>query len=412
MILRMLHTLRDWIIQIKDAYIREFKIIMHDPGVLLFFLFLPLVYPIIYSLIYNPEVVRDVSTVVVDHDRTPESRRLARMLDATPEVWVAGYAPDLHAARRAMDSHKCYAILEIPEGFGRRIGRGEQANSVMYCEMSLLLRYRGYVVATVNVAEAMGARLLHQKMVYDLPEVSSIAVGNPMPIESVMMGNTASGFDSFLMPGVLILIMHQCIILAVGMLGGAKRERRQITGYRSGILTSSVTASMTGQTLCYSTWLILPVIFLIHYVPLIFGFPMAGNVIEIFAFLLPMFLACVMLGLCLQGVVWEREAIFLLWVATSVAMVFLSGLTWPRYAIHGFWKVLSDILPATWGVEGFLKINGNGATIGQVDGCYAMLWILAAAYGALAYVVQRWVVRPTEIHPAGISFMGRKVGGR
>lgn len=35
-----------------ESYALEFKHILHDQGVVLFFLFLPLAYPVIYSLIY------------------------------------------------------------------------------------------------------------------------------------------------------------------------------------------------------------------------------------------------------------------------------------------------------------------------------------------------------------------------
>ena len=66
-----------------------------DKGLLLFFGFLPFVYPVLYSLIYNPEVVREVEMIVVDHDRTPLSREMVRKIDAceqdgswaTPPTW-------------------------------------------------------------------------------------------------------------------------------------------------------------------------------------------------------------------------------------------------------------------------------------------------------------------------------------
>ena len=76
-----------------EVYCREFKIILHDPGVILFITFLPLVYPIIYSLIYNPELVKEVPMVIVDHDRTSRSRELTRRLDACDEVWVTWVRP-------------------------------------------------------------------------------------------------------------------------------------------------------------------------------------------------------------------------------------------------------------------------------------------------------------------------------
>ncbi len=118
--------------QLFDVYCREFRLVTHDLGIILFFIFLPLAYPIIYSLIYNPEVVRDVKMVVVDHDRTPLSRELARNIDACQEAWVIGYAADLNEARHAMNSHKCYAILEIPEGFGKKIGHVDHWEEIAF----------------------------------------------------------------------------------------------------------------------------------------------------------------------------------------------------------------------------------------------------------------------------------------
>ena len=386
-----------YIRQLFKVYCREFKLVTHDVGLIIFFLFLPLAYPIIYSLIYNPELVRDVSMVVVDNDRSSMSRQLVRNLDATQEAWVIGYATDLADARKAMNSHDCYAILEIPEGFGKKIGTGEQAQAVLYCEMSLLLRYRALLVASTNVAQTMGAEILEGKIDLVAPLAETIVNGDLMPVKNISMGNISNGFDSFIMPGVLILILHQCIILASGMAGGAKRERPSLIGYDSFNEQPSVLMTMLGQMLCYITILLVPIIYLVHYVPLMFSFPMAGNLFEILMFLVPMVLACMGLGWCFQGVVWERESVFILWVVTSVIFLFLSGLTWPRYAMSGIWKALSDCIPATWGMEGFIRMNANGASLTQVREDYYNLWILAAVYLVGAYCVQRWVVRPAVV---------------
>lgn len=383
--------------QLFKVYCQEFRMVIRDPGIIIFFLFLPLAYPVIYSLIYNPELVREVAVVVVDNDRSSLSRELVRNFDATQEAWVKGYAAELSEARRAMDNHDCYAILEIPEGFGKKIANNEQGEAVLYCEMSLLLRYRSLLVASTNVAQAMGAKILAEKIDLLAPLAETVVDGDLMPIKNITMGNIEGGFDSFIMPGVLILILHQCIILAAGMAGGAKRERPSIIGYNSFNEQPSVLMSMFGQMLCYITILMVPIIYLVHYVPLMFSFPMAGNLFEILMFLLPMVLACIGLGWCVQGMVWERESIFVLWVVTSVIFLFLSGLTWPRYAMPGFWKAISDCIPATWGMEGYIKMNTNGATLAQVRNCYINLWILAGAYMVVAYCVQRWIVRPSVI---------------
>lgn len=387
-------TIRNLLGQLFHVYRHEFYLTFHDGGILLFFLFLPLAYPILYSLIYNPELVRDVKMVVVDHDMTATSRELVRRIDACQEAYVIGYAADLNEGRRAMDSHECYAILEIPEGFERRIGRLETGNAVMYCEMSLLLRYRGFLVAATNVAMDMGGEITAERIDEIAPLAGTLAPDQLMPIGNVSMGNIENGFDSFIMPGIVILILHQCLILATCMAGGAKREDPHLIGYRPVNEMPSVSMTMIGQMLCYITIIFVPSIFLYHYVPMIFKFPMAGNPFLEMAFLLPMVIAALSLGFIIQGFVAQRESVFIFWVVTSVMFLFLSGLTWPRFAMPGFWKAVSDLVPATWGMEGFIRMNTNGATISQVAHPYIFLWIQAVAYFGVAYCVHRWVIRP------------------
>lgn len=376
------------------VYCREFKLVMHDAGIVLFFTFLPLAYPVIYSLIYNPELVKDVAMVVVDHDRTPLSRELARKIDACDQARVIGYAADLSEARHAMNSHKCYAILEIPEGFARKVGRSEKGNAVMYCDMSLLLRYRGFLVAATNVMEDFGSELMTEKIDLVAPLAETVAEGDLLPIHNVSLGNIRNGFDSFIMPGVLILILHQCIILAVGMAGGAKRENPRLTGYSSDNTAPSVFLTMLAQMLCYITILILPIIFMLHYIPLIFHFPMKGDLLQIMAFILPMVIACFGIGYCFQSLVTERESVFVLWVATSLVFLLLSGLIWPLYDMWPAWRWLASICPSTWGVEGYIKMNSNGATIAQLSGPYLRLWMLAGVWWLLGWCSRKWVVRP------------------
>ena len=388
-------AIRDFFTGIFKVYCQEFKLILSDPGIILFITFLPLAYPIIYSLIYNPELVKEVPMVVIDSDRTPLSRELVRNLGACDQVWIKGYAANLSEAKRAMDSHECFAILEIPSGFEEKVGRLETANAVMYADMSLLLRYRGFLVAATNVMQSMGAEIMTNDINTVAPLAETVATGDLLPIHNVSLGNIRNGFDSFIMPGVLILILHQCIVLALGMAGGARREKSNLIGYNPHNNARFVPATMLGTMLCYFTLLIVPAIFMIHYVPLIFKFPMEGDIWQEIAYLLPMILACFGIGFVFQAFVTERESVFVSWVVTSLIFLLLSGLIWPRYDMPAFWKAMSDICPSTWGVEGFIKMNANGTTISQIKDDYITLWILAGGWLLLGYIAQRWFVLPS-----------------
>lgn len=387
--------------QYYHAFVREFRLVVGDMGILIFLFLLPLAYPIVYSLIYNPELVRDVQLVVVDNDRTPLSRELVRRMDATQGTWVIGYAANLQEAKRAVHEHKAYGILEIPEGFAGSIGEYQQAKAVLYCEMSLMLRYKALLVSSTDVMQDLSSLITTERIDNIAPLAETISTGDLMPVENIQMGNIEGGFDSFIMPGILILILQQALLLGIGMSGGAVRENPLKASFNPlGNGRPSVLATMLGQGTLFILLMAVPVIYVIHYVPLMFKFPMAGNILEELLFILPMLLSTIGLGFILQGLVRERESIFVIWVVTSVIFLFLSGLTWPRYAFPGIWKFLSDCVPATWGVEGFIRMNTNGASLAQVHHAYINLWILAGVYLLLGYIVQRFVQRPAIIASA------------
>ena len=386
----MRRRIRLFVHRIVSEFRSEIKAVVSDLGVMIFVVLLPLAYPVVYSLIYNPEVVKDVKVVAIDDDRSSLSRELIRNIDASPEVDIIGYAPNMDEGKNMMNMHRCYGLLYVPEGFQSSQQRGEQAYAILYSDMSLLLRYRAMLVAATNVAQQMSAEITSMRLAADGSETIILGdIQDVFEIKSVAMGDTTEGFDSFVMPGVLILIFQQCIILVIGMRGGAKNEMSLYKTHDKKRGGKHVTEKLIGQIACYATLFVPIMIYLTYYVPLMFSFPMIGDEFEILLFLVPMMLASIFMGLILQRFVSEREAVFMIWVVTSIVFLFLSGLTWPRYAMSDLWLALGSFVPATWGIEGFVLMNSCGADLSQVGKPYFMLWLLSLLYACGAIVVMR-----------------------
>lgn len=62
------------IVNIIQIWYQELITIMHDKGILIFILFVPLAYPLLYSYVYTNEVVREVPAAVVDESNSALSR--------------------------------------------------------------------------------------------------------------------------------------------------------------------------------------------------------------------------------------------------------------------------------------------------------------------------------------------------
>ena len=168
----------------------------------------PFAYPLLYALIYNPEVVRDVPMVVVDNARTPLSRELARNMDASPNAKIVSYCANMEEAKELMYRKECYGILLIPEDFSKKLVRGEQSPVMFYSDMSIMLNYKGFLMAITDVTMDLGAKLQVETLGGATPEQISMAT-SPVPYSSITMYNPESGFGSFLIPAILVLILQQ-----------------------------------------------------------------------------------------------------------------------------------------------------------------------------------------------------------
>lgn len=359
-----------------------------DVGMLLFFFALPLVYPLVYTLIYNPEVVTDIPVAVVDNSRTTQSREFTRSVDATSAIKVIGYATSLSEARRWQAEKRCYGVMVIPENYARCIGRGQQANVDFYSDMSLLLRFRTFLSALTDVQLATGAKIRTETM----EAVGLGASEAPIASQAFFLGDSEQGFASFIIPGIVVLIIQQSMVLGIAMLIGTSRERRRKNGGVDPLeVQASPSATMFGKVLAYIVPYIPMSIYALHYVPLIFSLPHVGSMSQYLPFFIPMLLASAGFGLVVSELlVKEREMSLMVVVFTSVLFLFLSGLTWPRYAMSTFWHSVGNVVPAVWGVEGFVRINSNGATLAQNSTPFLWLWGLALCYLTIYYLILRY----------------------
>ncbi len=378
-----------WCIQVLKVCGRELMLVFRDQGVVIFFLVLNALYPVLYALIYNPEVVRDERVVVVDDNRTAMSRDLVRRMDATQEVAIAGYAANMQEAQEAMHRKACYGILYIPRDFAQSVGRGEQGHVSLYCDMSVMMRYKAMFTALTGVTQAMGG----EKMAAVVEPVVSMS-GAIVENRQVPVGNPAMGIASAVLLFILPLVLQQSMILGIAMLHGGSIERRRRNGGRDPLaVEASPGATIVGKMMCHQIIYVIPVIYVLHYVPLMFGFPQYGNLLHIICLAVPFIVGVSFMGQTLSAVVNERESVFLLFVFSSVVFVFLVGVSWPRYLMSRLWYVVGDCVPSTWMANGYVLMQTNGATLYQVQHPYWMLWLQLPVMFILAYVVERFINR-------------------
>ena len=367
----------------------EMKNVFKDSGVVIFFFIVPLTYPIIYALIYNPEVVREVKVVAVDESNSTYSREFIRRVNATPDVNIIEVCSSMDEAQKLVSKKEAFGIILFPAEFSKELHARRQATVSLYCDMGLMLYYRAILLAATEVSIVMGKEISVRSNPQSTDKLNDIQI-NPIPFESVSLFNPSNGFAGFLLPAVLILVIQQTLILGICMLGGTVREQSKfhhlIPENRRfhGTLRVAI-----GKSLAYFIIYIIVVLWTLAIVPKIFALPNIGNPVTLLLFLLPFLFACIFFAMTLSGFMRTREAPMILFVFLSIILVFLSGITWPVESFPVYWRVVSDIFPSTPGIRGYVLIKSCGATLNEVAREYSLLWIQTGFYFITACLVYR-----------------------
>lgn len=370
----------------------EMKNTIKDEGVLIFFIIVPLLYPLLYSWIYNNEVVRDVPVVVVDQSHTATSREFIRMFDASPDVKVAYYCNSIPEAKSVVGHQKANGILYFPEDFERTINRGEQAHVSIYCDMSLMLAYKAIYQTSLYVSLNIGKER-QKEMIGTVTVRDEELRTQPLEVAEEPIFNVTGGYGNAVLPGVLILILQQTLLLGIGLAAGTARENNRyqdlvpISKHHNGILKI-----VLGKSFCYFMIYCVISAYITLAVPYIFNFTMLAAPADLIRLLLPYLLSVIFFGMTLSCLVRHRENVMLLVVFTSVPFLFLTGVSWPQSSIPGVWEGIAWLIPSTFGVRGFLRLSSMGGTFADIRTEVLALWLQAIVYFSISCLVYRYQI--------------------
>jgi len=382
----LIMSLKTHIKNIADIWWQETVAIFKDSGAVLFCIVLPLAYPILYSWIYNNEVVREVPVVVVDDSHSALSREFIQKVEASPDVSIAFYSNSIHDAQNHIGHGEAYGVIYFPRNFATTVGRHEQSHVSVYCDMSYMLTYKAIFQTVQAVSSVMGTEIQTAVSGAYTNREEQIA-SKPLDFEEVPIFNTTSGYGNFVLPGVLVLIIQQALLLSVGLLSGTQREKHFP-------MVKHVIDAYFGKGLAFCIIFSVMLAYCTLVVPRMFGFVMMVHFIDWLIFMTPYLIACVAFAVVGSEMIPFREAVMLTAVCTSVPFLFLSGISWPQSGIPGFWQTVANYLPSTFAIRGFIRMSSMGARIGDVLPEFRALSILAVLYclAALGVMYRRYLI--------------------
>jgi ABC-2 type transport system permease protein len=259
--------------------------------------------------------------------------------------------------------------------------------------------YKALLASCTDVSLDMNKRIKVERAGNTTTDREEQISTQPVEYQNVALFNPQSGFASFLIPAVLMLILQQTLVLGIGMSAGTAVETNRfrnlvpINRHYNGTIRI-----VFGKALCYfmiyavcSAWVLLVV-------PRIFSLNHLAQASTLTLFMIPYLTACIFFAMTVSVLVRSRENSIILFAFMSVPILFLSGISWPGTGIPTFWKYFSFIFPSTFGINGFVRINNLSADLFDVQMEYHALWLQTGVYFFTTFLVYRWQILSSRIH--------------
>ena len=365
---------------IVKAFVAELFRIFRDPGVTVIFIVATLVYPLIYKAIYWNEQITNVPVAVVDLSNSPQSHEFLHRWNAAPDIKLTYSCTSMAEAEQLLRDQKVHGIIYFPRDFARQLADPlGQAHISLYCDMSSFLYMKAIYLSCNNVMlESMRNIQIDRYENMGVDKNFAWALVQDAPYTETALFTPTGGYGSFLIPAVLMLILHQTLFFGICMLGGTAREENQ---------ESYTFHSLIGRAAaCFTIYYGLATILLCAF-PRLFDIPHIGSFWDLQLLIVPYLLAIIFFSLCVSVFIRNRESGLVLLISSSLIFLFLAGISWPKEMIPDAWWYIACCIPYTHGAHAFIHINSMGASLATTGTEYIALWILTLVYFVLASIL-------------------------
>jgi ABC-type multidrug transport system permease subunit len=328
---------------------KEFIIVWRDPMTLFFMFFPPLVEMIAFGYALDTDV-KHMSMMILNEDRTVESRQFIDRFVNTETFRVVGEVQSVDQLASEIRRGRASVGLEIPPTFTRDVRAGNSA------QVQLLVDGSNSTTAlqALNTAVAVG---LTQSVESLLRQTGRRSI--PIDVRPQMLYNPAMKSPNFYIPGVIGIVLQIGTTFATAMAVVREREK----GTLETLLVSPLSrwGLMLGKLVPYLCIGMTMGIILFLIMRFLFGVPIAGSVVAmLFATLVYVF-ALLSLGLLVATKAENQMQALQMSMVFMLPSVFFSGFVFPRETMPPIFYALSTILPATYFISLMRAIILRGA---------------------------------------------------
>ena len=301
---------------------KEFIVVWRDPMTLFFMFFPPLVEMIAFGYALDTDV-KHMAMMILNEDRTVESRQFIDRFVNTETFRVVGEVSSVEALASEIRKGHAYAGLQIPPKFTRDVRAGNPA------KMQLLVDGSNSTTALQALNTALAVALT-QSLESLLRETGRHDI--PIDIRPQMLYNPTMRSPNFYIPGVIGIVLQIGTTFATAMAVVRERER----GTLEQLLVSPLSrwGLMLGKLVPYLCIGMTMALILFIIMRFLFNVPINGSVLAMMFSTLVYVFALLSLGLLVATKAENQMQALQMSMTFMLPSVFFSGFVFPREDRH------------------------------------------------------------------------------
>ena len=387
---------------------RELRWLLHDRAALILIFGVPLFAFAVLAAVFSHPVMRDLSVVVVDADRSETSRAFAEEVAASSGLSIVERAGDLASAARAIRSGEAIGAVYVPADFERDLKAGRRPQVVGFYNQQFLTAAG---IASSGLSDSLTSA---SKRAVEGAAPKASRIGS-LVTETIVLVNPQRNYAQFLLRTLLPMVLHVIVMVAAGYAVGSEFRRRSMRTWLACAGGNPIVALAGKLAPLFGIFLVIMLS-----VPLILegllGIMFKGDVPMIVVAASLLIVGYLALGALIQLLVRDL-AIGLGLTGLVVSPAFgYAGVGFPTFGMNAFAQAWGAILPVRWYMAVLLGQAARGLPLSESARPFAALAGLAVLYALLAllrlHVITRSVNRAAAAPaPIAAAATPRGIGG-
>jgi len=299
--------------------------------------FLAVMMPLMQLTMYGfiDQTVHDVPTVVVDQDRSVESRELMDRLRATKTFAIRAVTSNPQVARDEITAGRAGVGIVIPPDYHDRRVRGSSAKILVLIDGSDSIVSSGALAAVNGVVANQNLELIK----------TDARSGMPIAAQPIILFNPEGRTANFIIPGLVAVILQMIAVMLAA--GSIVRERENGTMEQLLVTPVNPVGLMLGKVVPYLFVGLAETALILGLMRFAFSVPIRGDLVFLFGIMTIYLCALLALGLYISTTATTQQEAQQKVQMLFLPSIFLSGYLFPLNGMPLILQIIGQLLPTT-----------------------------------------------------------------